>query len=46
MKTKLFFNYASPECDVLEMVQAEILCSSASDDSTESFGNDDDFILY
>lgn len=45
MKTKLFFDYASPECDVLEMVQAEILCSSASDDSTESFGNDDDFIL-
>ena len=45
MKTKLFFNYASPECDVLEMEQAGILCSSTSDDSTESFGTDDDFIL-
>ena len=45
MKTKLFFNYASPECDVLEMTQAEILCASASDDSTESFGYDDEYLL-
>ena len=45
MKTKLFFNYASPECDVLEMAPAEILCSSVSNDSTESFGYDDEYLL-
>ncbi len=46
MKTKLFFDYESPVCTMLEMAPVEILCSSsASDDSTESFGNDSDYIL-